>query len=180
MNIVWNVIEENKEFKISLVYNMYIGTKKLFVDDVETLKVKGFRRNKIAFKHNDKDYNIQLVPEGYGYTGLLTTPEGEKIASTVSSRRKNKTALWIIPFVIINMSIPIVSIEALTPWIIGIVTSFITAKVSQGENLSLRSKLLISIIISIIAWFLYYEFYLIAREYSVSKELLPFKIPYVN
>jgi len=174
MNIVWNVIEESKEVKILLVYNVYLGTKKIFVDNSLVLKLKRFHKNVFAFKCNDKEYSIQLGPEGFGYGGFLVTSEGDKISSTVEAKRKKKTALWIIPFVIVNMSIPIVSIEALTPWIIGIVTSYITAKVSQAENLSVKKKVAISVLISIFAWFLYYRFYLIANQYSLSKGFLPF------
>ena len=175
MNIVWNVIEEDREVKIMLTYNMYLGTKKLYVDNALILKLKGFNRNKnITFNHNDKEYSIELLPEGYEYTGFLVTPQGDKIPSEVNDKRKKKTSLWIIPFVIINMSIPIVSIEAFTPWIIGIVASYITAKVSQGEYLSVKKKVGISVAISILAWVMYYMFYSIAKNKSASSGFLPF------
>ena len=175
MNIVWNIIEENREVKVLLVYNMYLGTKKLYVDNTLILKLKGLNKNSyINFKYNDKDYNIHLLPEDYGYTGILVIPDGDKISSNINAKRNNKTSLWIIPFVIINMSIPIVSIEAFTPWVIGIVASYITAKVSQGEYLSLKSKALIYIVISILAWIMCYMFYLVAKKQSASKGFLPF------
>ena len=175
MDIMWNIIEENTEVKVLLAYNVYLGTKKLYVDNTLISKFKGFHKNKnMAFKHKDKDYSIQLFEEGYGYEGFLVTPKGEKISSEANVKIKNKTSLWIIPFVIINMSIPIVSIEAATPWIIGIVTSYATAKVSQGEYLSVKQKVTISVVISILAWVMYYIFYSIAKKYSESTGFLPF------
>lgn len=175
MNIIWNAIEENREVKVLLTYNMYLGTKKLYVDNTLILKLKGFHKNgNITFKHKDKEYSIQLIPEGYGYIGLLVTPQGDKISSEVNTKRKNKTSLWIMPFVIINMSIPIVSIEAFTPWVIGIAASYITAKVSQGEYLSVKKKVFISVVISVLAWIMYYIFYLTARKQSGSTGFLPF------
>ena len=175
MNVVWNVTEENKEVKVLLAYNVYLGTKKLYIDNTLILKLKSFhKKNNIDFKHNDKQYGIKLLPQGYDYTGFLVTPEGDKISPEVNYTIKNKTSLWIIPFVIINMSIPIISIEAFTPWVIGILASYITAKVSQGEYLSVKKKTSIYVVISILAWIMYYMFYLIAKKNSASSGFLPF------
>jgi len=174
MNIVWDIIEENKEVKVMLVYSMYLRTKKVYVDNTLILKLKGFNKKELSFTYKDEKYRIELVPEGFSYTGFLVTPEGDKISSTVNTKIKKKTSLWIIPFVIINMSIPIVAIEAGIPWVIGIGASYITAKVSQGEYLSVKKKVLISVVISGIAWLMYYAFYLTARNNSLSKGFFPF------
>jgi hypothetical protein len=175
MNITWNVIEEDRNVKVRLAYNVYLGIKKIYVNNAEVLKLRGFHKSSnIAFKHSNKEYSIQLIPEGYDYTGFLVTPEGDKVACEADTKIKKKTAVWILPFVIINMIIPIISIEAFTPWLIGIVASYITAKVSQGDYLSTKMKVLISAVISTLAWIMCYMFYLMASKQSSSNGFLPF------
>lgn len=175
MNIGWNVIEENRQVKVRLVYNMYLGTKRLYVDNAKILKSKVlYKKGKITFKYNDKDYSIRLIPENFGYTGVLVTPLGAEISCEVEAKRKKKASLWIIPFTIINMSIPIISIEAFTPWIIGIGTSYFATKICQEEHVSVKMKVGLSAVISILAWIMYYMFYLTAKVKSGSTGFLPF------
>ncbi len=156
MDILWNLTEEDKKVEVRLVYNVYLGIKKLYIDSKEILCVKSFRRNKdIDFEYNEKVYKLQILNDGYNYKGYLVTPEGEKLPSEVKTKEKTKTPLWIIPFILINISMPILATETLTFWIIGIGASYGATKVSQKSKLQLWKRIMICILISIATWLLY-------------------------
>ena len=168
MNMIWNINQEGKEVVVRLEYNVYLGIKKLFVDSVEVLNIKSFKRNKdISFKYNEEDYKIQLVSDDYDYKGYLITPEGEKLLSESEVKVYTKTPLWIIPFVIIDMIIPIIATEALFTWLVGIIASIFTAKVSKNSKISYKKKVIICVCISILAWLLYYIFYILLKKWDL-------------
>lgn len=176
MNIQWTILQANKTIQVMLVYNIYTGSKKLNVDGKEILSFRKIRfNNEIKFNYNNKEYRLQLIPEGYGYTGYVIPPDGEKIYPEVNNKPYTRTPLWIIPFVLFNMAIPIVSVEAFTPWLIGISSSYMTSKLAQKSGLNLKVKVAASFAISLLAWVLYYIFYLLIKKYGMSGGFISFK-----
>lgn len=176
MNIIWNLQHDNNCEQVKLVYNIYIRSKTLYVNDKKILSsIKLNSDNEFSFTLNSMEYKIHLTPEDYGYTGWLITPEGKKIYPETKNRVYYKTPLWIIPFVIINMFIPVISVEALTPWVIGILSSYVCANFAKKPKLNIKTKVLISSVISILAWCSYYIFYLSVKRYGMNGGFLPFK-----
>lgn len=169
MSIQWIIQEHDKLIHVKFTYNVYWGSKKLYIDEKEILSIKKLNFNdEISFTHSDKEYKLHLVPDGYGYTGYLVTMDGEEIHPETSNKVYNKTPLWILPFVIVNMTIPIISVEAFTPWLIGILGSYITAKFAQRPTVKTKLKAAASLAISLLAWTAYYVFYLKIKKLGIN------------
>jgi hypothetical protein len=176
MNIKWSMPQDNSIVQVELIYNVYTGRKKLYIAGKEILSLRKIIPNtKISFSYKNKEYKLQLIPEGYGYTGNIITPEGDEVYPDAKNKVLYKIPLWILPFVIINMAIPIISVEAFTPWIIGISSSYITARFARRPELSSKIKTLISFTISTLAWTSYYMFYLFAKKSGISGGFISFK-----
>lgn len=175
MKLIWNFFEEDKRLEAVFLYNVYIEKKELYIDNDKVLLVKrNDSSNEFSFIYNGKEYGLELILDGHGYSGYVITPEGEKVPPKVESKVLNKNPLWIIPFVIVNMIIPVISVEAVTPWIIGILASYITAEISQKQGLNTKVKIAIALIISIFAWAGSYVYYLMARSIGLNGGFLPF------
>lgn len=176
MNIKWTILQNDRLIQVKLIYNVYVGSKKLYVDDKEILSLRKMNLiGEIGFRCSDKEYKIQLAPEGYGYTGYIITPDGEKIYPEVKAKASYKTPLWILPFVIVNMAIPIISVEAFTPWFLGIVSSYLSARVAQSPVLNSKMKPVALLAISLSSWAAYYMFYLIAKKSGIHGGFISFK-----
>lgn len=157
-----------KDVEVTLIYSVYLRRKKLYINGKEAILDKALK-----FKLNGDEFLIELYPEGFGYRGELVSDSCGRISSEVITKVKNKTPLLVIPFVIINFLVPIVSVEALTPWIIATIASYLTVKIGQNKELSVVKKLCIFTSISIIVWFLYYIYYGIVKPVGFKGGFLP-------
>jgi hypothetical protein len=174
MKLTWRLNKHGQELEVMLSYNMYIGSKVLHINGKEILSVKRPSINKaINFQYNNKEYKLELASEGFGYTGKLITPEGEVISPERVKVKRDAVPVWIIPFVVMDMVIPVISVESLTPWLIAVLSSFATAKVAQNSKINLYKKLSISMLITVCAWAAYFMFYLIIRNSGIHGGFLP-------
>ncbi|MDP4145134.1 MAG: hypothetical protein Q8936_11750 [Bacillota bacterium] len=175
MQLVWNLCQGNKEVKVVLIYNTYIRKKDLYInnDKVSYVKKKG-SKNEFSFKYLNSEYVVELNPEGYGYSAYLTTQDGARIPNESEIKTYNGTPLWILPFVLINISIPVLSVEAVFPWLISLISSYMTAKISQRKNISLKLRIAASVVISILAWIIYYANYIESKSIGIKGGFLPF------
>lgn len=175
MKLIWNFFEEAKRLEAVLLYNVYIERKELYIDNEKVLLIKrNNSSNDFSFIYNDKEYGLELIPDGHGYSGYVITPEGEKVPPKMENKILNKTPLWMIPFVIVNIIIPVISVEAVTPWIIGILASYITAEIAQKQGLNTKVKVAIALIISIFAWVVSYVYYLMVSSIGLNGGFIPF------
>ena len=153
MDITWNFIDNNEETTVKLIYNVYLGTMKLFINDMQTLNLKGFNKNlKLAFVHNSKNYSIKLIPDNYGYTGTILTTEGNYIYPIAKTIEYSKTPLWIVPLIIANLAVPVLAFEALSPWILAFIASALTINLSKRSSISFLSRILISLCSTVVLW----------------------------
>lgn len=174
MEIEWNICND-KIVNILLKYNLYLRTKKLYVNGEKILEQKGRdSKDRIEFPIGDKKYILELEPEDYEYTGYIITPSGERVPSKKESIVKKKTPLWIIPFAVFIMMIPIISVETLTTWIIGILFSYMTAVVARQHSISNMKKAAFCAIISCIAWLVYFIYYLMIKNNGFWGGFIPF------
>lgn len=158
-----------KDVEVTLIYNVYLRRKKLYINGKEAILDKALK-----FKLNGDEFLIELYPSGFGYRGEIISDSCGRISSEIIKKVKNKTPLWVIPFVIINFSIPIVSVEALTPWIIATLSSYLTVKIGQNKELNTVKKFCVFTLISIIAWVLYYVYYVMVKHVGFKGGFLPF------
>ena len=173
MNILWNINEDEKNIRIRLHYNIYTGIKSIFVNDEKVSTCFDFfGRKKLSFFISEKEYTIKLTPEGYGYKGELLNGQ-ESIAAFVENKEKLIIPLWVIPFAIINMSITILSVEAVTTWLIGGVATFATAELAKRKRINLAIRIILAFTISALAWLMYYKFYTSVSSKAPS-DFLPF------
>lgn len=174
MKLRWNIVENSSTDEITLIYDMFLGTKKLFLNNKKVLSLKKDWNRVVKFQSGSKDYKLELIPQGYEYDGVLITPEGNRIQQTVEKRVIYKAPWWLILFIIIDMIIPIISVEALRPWIIGILASYIDKRICERPDRSNKYKIIISIIISAAAWLTYFIFYLMVKNYGFNGGFIPF------
>ena len=173
MNILWNIKEDEKNIRVRLYYNIFTGIKNIFVNDEKVLACfDPVGRKKLSFSLSEKEYTVKLIPEGYGYKGELFIGE-QRITAVEENKTFINTPLWVIPFALINMSIPILSVEAFTTWLIGFVATYATAKLAEQKHIDIRTRIAISFAISAGAWFLYYGFYSSVKSKAPSN-FLPF------
>lgn len=174
MKLKWNVAKDTGEDEITLVYDMFLGTKKLMINNKKIYSLKRDWNKEIKFRLGSDVYRIELIPQGYEYEGFLISPEGNKINNIPEQRIEYKTPWWLILFIIIDMAIPVLSVEALRPWIIGIIASYADKKICGRPDIRNRDKLIISIIISVIAWLAYHIFYFKVKNSGMNGGFLPF------
>lgn len=174
MKLKWNLVTDKGIDEITLIYDMFLGTKKLLLNNKLILSLKKDWNRNLEFSIGNNGYSLELTPQGYEYDGFLITPEGNKIGKIIEKKNDYKAPWWIFIFIIIDMSIPIISVEALRPWIIGISASYINKKICERPDLSSKCKLTVSIIISILAWLIYHIFYLKVKNFGFNGGFIPF------
>lgn len=174
MKIEWDICND-KKINVLLDYNSYIFTKKLYINGDKILEQKGKKySNMTEFYFESKKYILELEPQNYDYVGYLITPQGERIPSKRECIVKDKIPLWIIPFIVLNMAIPIISVEAFTPWIIGIAASYITAKVAGNKSFSKIKRVASCGIVLCAAWLIYFLYYLSIKGFGFLGGFIPF------
>lgn len=175
MKLEWTISQGNKKVKLKFLYDIYLGRKKLYIGGkkVITSKLKNWN-TEFNFIFNSEEYTIKLVQDGYNYEGYLLTSKGERVPSKTQNETSYIIYLWTIPFLILNMLIPIISVEALRPWVIGLISSYVIVMYSNTTKHTTFYKICVAFGISILAWLSYYIFYICVRRYGFLGGFIPF------
>lgn len=150
----WNIYEKDKDIEIKFDYNVFLKRKRLYIDDKEEqIENKDVNISILSFRIGEEDYRIELTPDNYGYSGQLVTPGGGRLVPGNVKKAGNLTIpLWVLPFIIASMLIPIVSVEAVTPWLIGIISSYFIIRIENRSSSVKKTRIKFFITITVAAW----------------------------
>lgn len=175
MKAVWKLDLNNKLTEITFIYNTLIGYKKIFVDDKCVVNRKVPKKEKfLEFNHDGLNLKIELIPEDFGYVPFLITDKGERFDALKEEKTFKDTPRWVWIFILINYSVPVISVEALTPWVVATLGSFFSVKIAQNTKLSFWMRILTCIVINLIVYGAYYMYYLKVKHLGFDGGFIPF------
>lgn len=175
MKSVWKLDLNNKLTEITFVYNTFTGCKKIFVDDKIVGHFKKPNKKKLLeFVYDGLNLKIELIPEDFGYMPILVTDKNERYEALKEEKPFKDTPRWVWIFILINYSVPVLSVEALTPWVLATIGSFFSVKITQNTKLSIFMRLLTCIVINLIVYVAYYFYYLKVKHLGFDGGFIPF------
>ncbi|MHC1681714.1 MAG: hypothetical protein AB6733_01980 [Clostridiaceae bacterium] len=175
MKAVWKLDINNKLTEITFVYNTFLGFKKIFVDDKQVLNITKPKREKyLEFVHDKMLFKIELTAEDFAYKPVLITEKNVRYEVVEEEQVIKETPRWVWLFILINYSVPVISVEALSPWVMATIASFLSVKVTQNSKISIVSRIIFCIIINMLLYGAYYLYYLSVKSKGFDGGFIPF------
>lgn len=155
--LTWTVEYKGQKERIALFISKVLGLGVVFREGKIIKKsFKIFRENTVEFEYNGNLYSIQLEEDNFQFVGILKVNEESHFENEVEIKEKTEVPWYSFILSLFTMAIPIISIESITTWVIGLLSSCFIFKVSRHKEKSKKEKIIYSIVIILVAWFLYF------------------------
>ncbi|ADL51103.1 hypothetical protein [Clostridium cellulovorans] len=167
--LTWTVEYKGQKERIALFINKVLGLGIVLREGKIIKKTfKIFRENTVEFEFNNNLYSIQITEDNFEFSGVLKVNREVEFQNEIEVKEEIKAPWYGYILMIFTIIIPIVSVESITTWVIGILSSCAVFKVSKLKDKGIKQKLIYSIIIILVAWFLYYLKYQKMKSFGIS------------